>query len=1011
MTHSDAEHWQMEPQPRDSHLFVLSAADRAQLRSRLLALHDSLARKEDFDFEALAYDLASETAAKAGSSRLAMVAGSGKELQERLRRADERLADARVRRINDIQGIYYDDEPMGPHGRLALLFPGEGGQYLNMLADLLPHFAEVREHFEQCDRISLRQGRAEPISRALFLAPGASEEQRVLAEQELWRLDVAIASMLIADWSIYRVLKNLGVRPDAIGGHSAGEFSALVAAGCLEQGDFLVEQLFALGKVLREEENEGGMADAVLLAVATSRRKAAETIARSGAAVQLAMDNCPHQVVLSGPPDAIAVVEAALQGNGVACERLPFGRPYHTPAFARHLPPVERIYQALPVRQSAVQVYSCVAGAPFPQDPEAIRRLGVEHWVAPVEFARMIENMYADGVRIFIESGPKGHLTSFVQDILRSRPFVAVPANVQHRSGIAQINHLVGQLFANHVPIRLEYLNGSRRKGAQPIGSGDRRNIQDQDPAAQRRGSNTVRTSEVMTRYLAVMEQFLDLQRELTGAFLRCPGNTATPRLAAIRPMLGDVLTHLPGMRLVIRRRIDLNEDLYARDHTLGGRHASALDPAHHGLPVMPMAFSMEMMAEAAAALVPNLRVVRLRNVRLHRWIPLDEDPVSLEVDARILEQSPQSVAVYLRDLGNGSNFTAQEEPSVEAVVELADSYPEAPPAGSFPLTQIGPCKYSPHQLYEGERRMFHGPLFQAACATDRQGAEGIEGRLRALPLEGLFRSVQSPDLLTAPQLIDASTHLLGCWHLGQADPAGRVVFPYEIGSLDLFGPPPAAGTEVLCRVRVEARTARQVRHRIELIGSDCRLLCRLAPAKYWRFYWPQEFVDFIRIKEDYLLAHPWPRLVELSDSLPPHHIARVTEAGPAFTLRLEIADDLCQPVLRASIARVGLSPTEWRQYPSLRTSEDEITRWLYGRLAAKDVARAVWWRQCGERLRPADLEVVQEVDGAAVVIRRGAAPAERVWVAVTHVPGAVLATQTTMPRAPSQAALQRALE
>jgi malonyl CoA-acyl carrier protein transacylase len=975
------------PTAWESEVFVLAAREGGELRGILQALDDFVGGKDDLDLKDLAFTLASELPPAPGGSRLAVVAGSAAELRQRLTRAAERLSDPKTRSINDTQGIYYFAEPLGPAGRLALLFPGEGGQYLNMLADLFPHFPEVRAHFEQCDRLSLQAGRCEPISRALFLPEEASPQQRARAEEELWRLDVAIAAMLIADWSIFQVLTNLGVRPDMVGGHSAGEFSALAAAGCLEQGDFLVEQLFTLGTILRREDDNGGMAEAALLAAATSRRKAVEALERSGAAVHLAMDNCPHQVVLAGSPEAISVVEAELRGRGVVCERLPFGRPYHTPQFEPHLPPVARMYERLPVRAPRIPVFSCTTGKPFPPEPDAIRRLAVEHWAAPVEFVQMIEGMYAEGVRIFVEAGPRGHVTSFVEDILRGRPFAAMAANVSRRSGITQINHLVAHLFAHHVPLRLEHLYLRRQPRliawkATPTRS-----------ASEDRGDSLACASgwcgTALHKYLGVMEQFLDLQREVNSAFLagrvNPPADSPPPR-----PMLGALLRHVPGSHLLMRRRIDLDEDIYARHHTLGGRHASALDPEHHGLPVVPMAFSMEMMAEAAAVLAPGLRVVRLEGVRLHRWIALDEEPVTLEVDARVLRASPRRVAVTVRDLGNAAHLPAQDSPSVEAVVELAESYPEALAVGDFPLTNPGPCLYSPHQLYEGERRMFHGPLFQAVCGTQRQGQEGIEGSLRALPHSGLFRSFPSPELLTDPLLIDASTHLLGCWHLARPDPAGRVVFPYEIGALDLFGPPPPTGTEICCRVRVERRTARQVRHRIELIGGDGRLLYRLAPAEYWRFYWPQEYVDFFRVKEDFLLAHPWPRPATGPEDLPPHHVACAAQAENS--LRLDIPEDLRQPVLRASVARVALSPAEWGQFKSLQMSEDETTSWLYDRIAAKDAARAAYWLRCQERLAPADLEVEMGQNGFAVVWRRASGD-EVARVTLAHAPDAVLAT------------------
>ncbi len=961
----------------DTEVFVLCGGDRGDLVRRVRSLDDGLGQGPDVRPVDLARSLAREMPAAPGGSRLAVVAGSIAELRERLRRAADRLDDPRVSQIKDTQGIYYFGQPLHPGGRLALLFPGEGGQYLNMLADLVPWFPEARSHFERC------AGRGGTFLRALF--PGEGETARSRAEAELWRLDVAIAGMLTADWAIYQVLRNLGVRPDAVAGHSSGEFAALVAAGCLEIDDFLIEQLQVLGDVLRREEDEGRMNECVLLAAGTSRRKASEIIAHAGTEVQVAMDNCPHQTVLAGPTAAMNVVEAALRNRGVVCQRLPFARPYHTPQFAPHLAPVARLYDALAVRPPVVPVYSCMTGSLFPSAPAEVRRLAVAHWAAPVEFVKMIETMYAAGVRLFVESGPGGNLTAFVADVLRGRPVAAVAANVARRSGVTQLNHLAALLSAHHVPLRLEHL--FLRRDPCPIAPSTASGGREPLVESQKQGVDTPRAPGLMNQYLGVMGQFLNLQREVVGQYLA--RSRSKPRPAAgPRPMLGEVLHHAPGKSLTLRRRIDLNEDRYARDHTLGGRHASALDPNHHGLPVMPMAFSMEMMAEAAALLVPGLRVVRLEGVRLLRWIPLDEEAVALEVRALVLEGSPRRVAVSLRDLGNGKHLGPQETPSVEAVVVLAATYPAPPPVADFPLTNPGPCLYTPHQLYEGERRLFHGPLFQAVCATERQGEEGIEGRLRALPHEGLFRSTPAPDLLTDPLLIDASTHLLGCWHLARTDPAGRVVFPCEIGALDLHGPPPPTGSEVRCRVRVEHRAARQVIHRIELIAPDGRLWCRLAPAVYWRFYWPEEYVDFFRFKEDFLLAHPWPRRGAATGNLPPYHVAR---SGKGGRLRLDLSDDLRQPVPRASVAHVALGPAEWREYCTLRMAEDRITEWLFRRIAAKDAARAWWWQRDGVRLFPADLEADLDASGRGVV-RRGGAGGEEVRVATEHEAGAVFA-------------------
>src|SRR5262249_7711070 len=107
-------------------------------------------------------------------------------------------------------------------------------------------------------------------------------------------------------------------------------------------------------------------------------------------------------------------------------------------------------------------LYSCTTGRLFPTDAGAIRRLAVAHWASPVEFIRLVETMHADGVRLFVECGPRGNLTSFVQDILRGRPFEAVGANLTHRSGLTQLNHMAALLAAHHVPLRFEHLYDRR---------------------------------------------------------------------------------------------------------------------------------------------------------------------------------------------------------------------------------------------------------------------------------------------------------------------------------------------------------------------------------------------------------------------------------------------------------------------------------------------------------------------------------------------------------------------
>ncbi len=390
--------------------------------------------------------------------------------------------------------------------------------------------------------------------------------------------------------------------------------------------------------------------------------------------------------------------------------------------------------------------------------------------------------MYADGVRMFVEAGPRGNLSAFVEDVLRGKPFVAIPANVPRKSGPTQINHLVAQLVAHHVPLNIGHLFQGREtrvveweakvpasrileESGDPSSPCERKKGKESSTEYSLRESHASArdaspSATVINAYLAVMEQFLDVQREVMEAFLTgrvAPVNLPSdlfaildftpPSDSAPKPqhttdiesptfaLVGRVEHHEPGQTIVTRRLMDEREDHYVDDHTLGGRGVSRVDPGQNGLPVLPMTFSLEAMAEAASLLVPGKVVVAIKNVRLYRWLPFDAEPTTLEVRATVVATVPETgiveVKADVRDLGNSFLRDGANKPSSEAIIVLADRYPDPPELRSFRLTDEKMCKSTVEDL---RRNMFHGPLFQMIRELDRIGKEGIEGTLEVQP-------------------------------------------------------------------------------------------------------------------------------------------------------------------------------------------------------------------------------------------------------------------------------------
>lgn len=449
-------HWETE-------VCILEGATRADLMAQGERLRQFLDATPDVALKDLAYTLNGElsTTKEQCGVRLALVVSSLEDLRHKLERALTRLADPNARKIKDVNGTYFVEEPLGRSGKLAFLFAGEGSQYVNMLSDLLLHFPRARACFDLMDRVFEHHTRGYVPSDFIFPRPGFSEAEREEAERRLWQMDIAIEAVVTANHALFTVLDDLGIQPDAILGHSSGEFSAMRAAGMLET-DGYDQRLLELNRRYHAVATQGGIPEATLLAVGAGREQVMALIAEVGSGLQVAMDNCPHQTVLAGPRPAIDRALEQAQRHGYICELLSFDRAYHTPLYAPYAAVMREFMSEWIVATPPLPVYSCTTTTTFPADLDETRRIAHEHWLRPVEFRRTVERMYEDGVRIFVEVSPRANLTAFVEDILRGRSYLAVPVDVMRRSGTTQLNHLVALLATHAIPMRLDTLYARR---------------------------------------------------------------------------------------------------------------------------------------------------------------------------------------------------------------------------------------------------------------------------------------------------------------------------------------------------------------------------------------------------------------------------------------------------------------------------------------------------------------------------------------------------------------------
>jgi len=339
-------------------LFLFTEKTRPGLLAQMAELDAYLERPQPAPLHDLAFTV-SHTYQPAQEC-LALVAASHADLRARLAQAREKLSDERCQQI-DRDGIYYFRQRLG--GKVAFLFPGENAQYVNMLSELCLNFPEIRGAFDEADAACSAAGDGFLPSALNFPVPG-TPRAAAGAPDEIAQWEKAVVLVHTANSAMSRLLDSLGLRPDAVVGHSFGELSALEMAGVLQPGEGKHRIRFARHAYLhlRDLSQERDLPTGRLLAVGgVDHAQIDAVLARFPDTLRVAMENCPHQYVLcaSGPgmDEVIAEAGKALAAEGAICSPLPIQRPYHTPFFEPAFSLEKAYYEEVGVHPPRIDVF------------------------------------------------------------------------------------------------------------------------------------------------------------------------------------------------------------------------------------------------------------------------------------------------------------------------------------------------------------------------------------------------------------------------------------------------------------------------------------------------------------------------------------------------------------------------------------------------------------------------------------------------------------------------------
>jgi acyl transferase domain-containing protein/NAD(P)H-dependent flavin oxidoreductase YrpB (nitropropane dioxygenase family) len=390
--------------------------------------------------------------------RLGIVASSLEDLQAKLPKAAEAMRSA-ADRIAD-HGIYFAAEPLARTGRVAFLFPGQGSQSCNMLREYATAFKEVRERFEAADR-ALREQFPEGLTTYVFPPPRFTAEDRTADERALTRTEVAQPALGVAGMALFGLLRELGVRPAMVAGHSYGEYVALCSAGALEE-----EELYRLSEARGRCIVEAAVGSdlGTMAAVPAASERVADVIAAVEGAV-VANLNAPAQTVISGTHDAVQEAIERLAREGIQARPLVVACAFHSPLVAAAGDRFAEVLRRCEFRPPELDVFSNSTAATYPSETGAMAALLADHLVNPVRFMDEIEGMYTAGARIFVEVGPRNVLTGLTAQILAGRPHTALALDAPGHPSLLQLQRVLAELAVEGVPVDLDRLYKGRAVG------------------------------------------------------------------------------------------------------------------------------------------------------------------------------------------------------------------------------------------------------------------------------------------------------------------------------------------------------------------------------------------------------------------------------------------------------------------------------------------------------------------------------------------------------------------
>ncbi|QUM80953.1 SDR family NAD(P)-dependent oxidoreductase [Moritella sp. 5] len=341
-------------------------------------------------------------------------------------------------------GIYYRQTGIDANGKVVALFSGQGSQYVNMGRELTCNFPSMMHSTAAMDREFSTVGLGQ-LSAITYPIPVYTDAERKLQEAQLRLTQHAQPAIGCFSVGLFKTFQQAGFKADFTAGHSFGELTALWAADVLSDSDYMMLAR-SRGQAMAAPEQQDF--DAGKMAAVVGDPLQVAVIIDAIDDVSIANHNSNNQVVIAGSSEQVVVAITALGNAGFKVVPLPVSAAFHTPLVGHAQKPFANAVDSTKFKAPTIPVFANGTGLVHSSKPNEIKKSLKKHMLEPVHFNQEIDNIYADGGRIFIEFGPKNVLTKLVENILNDKSdavAIAVnanpkqPADVQMRQAALQM--------------------------------------------------------------------------------------------------------------------------------------------------------------------------------------------------------------------------------------------------------------------------------------------------------------------------------------------------------------------------------------------------------------------------------------------------------------------------------------------------------------------------------------------------------------------------------------------